>query len=161
MRNLSITILAILLVSLVCRSGNAQQGQFDYASSSLIGSTQCDPVSCEEGSGGIPVLSGYYIVNFFGTCYPAHSAPSFPLSMRASASVNNCTPPGVLALAEVNYGTTNFNENVCPAAYYSVDYETSIAEVFYASGVVAYQLSLTRGCDGTQSGPSSTGVAPC
>ncbi len=156
------TVIKLFIIAaclIVCTESRAQI--FDYNASSLIGTTQCDPISCDENSGGFPVITGYYIVNFYGTCYPAYGAPSWPLTMRASVSVTNCKPPGVEAAAAVQYSTINYPEDVCPPHYYAVDYETAIAEVFSASGVVLYHNSLTEGCDGSRSGPTQIGTAPC
>jgi hypothetical protein len=165
---MTVKFLPMLLLAglLTCRICPAQV--FDYDASSLIGATQCDPLSCEEDT-GVPVTVGYVIVNMTGTCYPAVGNPlypSFPLAMRASANVpidpnKPCSPPGVYLLANIEYSTTRIDENTCPASYYEIDYETSNAEIFDSNGIVLGQVTLTWGCDGSNSGPNSYGVVPC
>jgi len=143
----------------VCMHIHAQS--LDYENSSLLGVSQCDPVSCMEGTDGFPETTNSFLVNEYGTCYPApqSSGQSFPLTTRAAVAFLNCQEPGVYAIAEVEYSTTEIPEG-CDE-YYVVDYETAIAEIFYSTGTIAFRLEASYGCDGSYSGPIQYGTAPC
>jgi hypothetical protein len=159
--SVTLAILSIVSSQLRCE---AQFPTFDYDNSSLMGTSQCDPVSCYEQL--LPTTSGYSITNFYGTCHPANSA-DFPLTMRASASIGAktaCLAP-YAASTQVYPSTTDYIEGppptTCNYEYYEVDYETAVAEVFSAAGTVVFHLSLTEGCDGSLSGPTQIGTLPC
>jgi hypothetical protein len=118
---------------------------------------QCDPVSCEEQ--GPTATESYAEVQYYGDCALPDGGDA-PLDGRSEAFVGINGPCSVpyypIASAWTSSGTL-FDANGDP---YNVDYVTSIAEIFAASGTIVDYNSGTFGCDGSVSGggPASS---PC
>lgn len=162
----SVRRLYVIALLLSLPLGRALGQSYDYENSYILGSSYCDPLSCQDTNlGGYPVLDGIFEVNFQGTCYPApqSSHASFEMSLDPIVEVGiptPCQPPGVYALAEVTYSTTNIPDDQC-GDYYSIDYETATAEAYNAAGEVKFSIATTYGCDRSVSGPTQFGEVPC
>ncbi len=144
----SIALLFPLLTLLSTRVEAQTNYQFSYF--------QCSPLSCEEE--GPAEENGNVLVSLNSDCTGGAIAG---INKNLEVLIANCRVP-YIPYALIEKSTTEFyDDDTCPPTTYYVDYAAFNGEVFTAGGVVVYNVSVSYGCDGSQSSPITFGTKPC